>query len=226
MAILVASLAIFTLIWFGTLDYRHLVKPDEGRYAEISREMAITGDWITPRLNGIKYFEKPPMQYWMTALAFQAFGVNEWTASLWTALSGFLGIVVVWFAGARLFGRSAGTLGALFLATNLYYVALGHINTLDMGLTFFLTLRARRIFICATRIAGNTSTNANWMLIAWGAAAGAVLSKGLIGVVIPSATLGDLQPAQSRLHPVAPSAYVLPGLLIISVSSPRRGSSP
>lgn len=205
-------LGLFALVWFGTLDYRHLVKPDEGRYAEISREMAINGDWVTPRLNGIKYFEKPPFQYWMTAIAYQAFGVNEWTARLWTALSGFLGILVVWFAGARLFGRSAGTLSALFLATNLYYVALGHINTLDMGLTFFLTLSAVG-FLLAQRESPGTPPERYWMLIAWGAAAGAVLSKGLIGIVIPSASLVIYSLLNRDFTPWR-RLYVLPGLLI------------
>lgn len=205
-------LGLFALVWFGSLDYRHLVKPDEGRYAEIAREMAISGDWVTPRLNGIKYFEKPPFQYWMTAIAYQTFGLNEWTARLWTALSGFLGILVVWFAGTRLFGRRAGQLGALFLATNLYYVALGHINTLDMGLTFFLTLSIAG-FLLAQRESLQSQNERIWMLVAWGAAAGAVLSKGLIGIVIPSASLGiysllnrDFTPWR-RLH-------FLPGVLI------------
>ena len=61
---------LFAALWFGTLEYRKLVKPDEGRYGEIPREMVATGDWLTPRLNGIKYFEKPPLQYWATAAAF------------------------------------------------------------------------------------------------------------------------------------------------------------
>ena len=61
-------------VWFGNLDYRKLVKSDEGRYAEISREMVSSGDWVTPRLNGIKYFEKPPLHYWAGAAAFSAFG--------------------------------------------------------------------------------------------------------------------------------------------------------
>jgi 4-amino-4-deoxy-L-arabinose transferase-like glycosyltransferase len=56
---------------------RKLQHPDEGRYAEIAREMAASGDWVTPRLNGLKYFEKPPMQYWATAAAFNAFGVTN-----------------------------------------------------------------------------------------------------------------------------------------------------
>ncbi|MEO8628393.1 MAG: 4-amino-4-deoxy-L-arabinose transferase, partial [Betaproteobacteria bacterium] len=58
------------LLWFANLDYRKLIKPDEGRYAEISREIAVSGDWVTPRLNGIRYFEKPPLHYWAGAAAF------------------------------------------------------------------------------------------------------------------------------------------------------------
>lgn len=208
-------LGLFTLVWFGTLDYRHLVKPDEGRYAEIAREMAISGDWITPRLNGIKYFEKPPFQYWMTALAYQSFGVNEWTARLWTALSGFLGIMLVWFAGSRLFGQKAGQLGALFLATNLYYVALAQINTLDMGLTFFLTLSLAG-FLLAQRESPGTAQERNWMLVAWGAAAGAMLSKGLIGVVIPSASLVIYSVLQRDFTPWR-RLHFLPGLLLFLI---------
>jgi 4-amino-4-deoxy-L-arabinose transferase-like glycosyltransferase len=59
---LLLLLAVFAAVWFGTLEYRKLIKPDEGRYAEIPREMVVTGDWTTPRLNGIKYFEKPVLQ--------------------------------------------------------------------------------------------------------------------------------------------------------------------
>src|SRR4029079_19423350 len=74
--------------WFSGIAVRKLQHPDEGRYAEIAREMAASGDWVTPRLNGLKYFEKPPMQYWATAAAFNAFGVHEWPARLVAALAG------------------------------------------------------------------------------------------------------------------------------------------
>ena len=65
------------LVWFVGLEYRGLFMPDEGRYADIAREMLDSGDWVTPRLNGIKYFEKPPLQYWATAAAYEMFGEHQ-----------------------------------------------------------------------------------------------------------------------------------------------------
>ena len=63
-------IALFSIIWFGSLDFRPLIPSDEARYAEIAREMYVTGDWITPRYNGYKYFEKPPLQMWATSVVF------------------------------------------------------------------------------------------------------------------------------------------------------------
>src|SRR5216110_2128385 len=83
---------------------RPLANPDEGRYSEISREMAATGDWVTPRLNGLKYFEKPPMQYWASALSFTLFGENEYTARLYIVLAGVSTIALLGFLGKRLWG--------------------------------------------------------------------------------------------------------------------------
>ena len=164
----VVTTLVFLLfvIWFGNLGYRSLVRPDEGRYAEIAREMAITGDWTTPRLNGIKYFEKPPLQYWMTAAAFKAFGEHEWTARLWAALTGFAGVLMVGFTGARLFGRQAGFYSAVVLASSLLYAVIGHINTLDMGVTFWLTIGLLG-FLLGQRGARRTRETRLWMLLAW-----------------------------------------------------------
>src|ERR687885_809660 len=95
-------------LWFATMPIRPLVDPDEGRYAEIPREMAATGDWITPRLNGLKYFEKPPLQTWMNALTFKLFGLGEWQARLWTGLCGLFGIFLTAHAGRKVFGGAIG----------------------------------------------------------------------------------------------------------------------
>ncbi len=113
-------LAALALAWFGSIGERKLVRPDEGRYAEIAREMVATGDWTTPRLNGYKYFEKPALQYWVTAAAFQLFGVHEWTARLWAALTGFLGVLLVLHFGNRAFGPPVGALAAAVLAGSLF----------------------------------------------------------------------------------------------------------
>jgi 4-amino-4-deoxy-L-arabinose transferase-like glycosyltransferase len=183
-----ALLIALAVIWFGPIDYRKLAKPDEARYAEISREMAATGDWVTPRLNDLKYFEKPPLQYWATAAAYNIFGVSEGPARLWTALTGFAGILLTYFAGRVIFGREQGFFAAAVLASSLWYALLGHINTLDMGLAFFLTLSIFGLLL-AQREHAKPRQQRNWMLVAWIGMALAVLSKGLIGIVLPGATL-------------------------------------
>ena len=73
----IALVVVVLLAWFASLELRGLFIPDEGRYAEIPREMLETGDWITPRLNGLKYFEKPPLQYWATAVSYEVFGFGD-----------------------------------------------------------------------------------------------------------------------------------------------------
>ncbi len=178
-------LAVFAVLWFSNLEYRKLIKPDEGRYAEIPREMVVSGDWVTPRLNGLKYFEKPPLQYWATAVAYEVFGEHPWTSRLWDALTGFLGVLLAWFAGSRLFGRDAGRYAALLLGSSMLYVLMAHINTLDMGVTFFISLGIFA-FLLAQQSAG---TKNHWMLLAWVALGLSVLSKGLMGLVLPGAAL-------------------------------------
>lgn len=176
------------VVWFGNIQYRKLIRPDEGRYAEIPREMVASGDWVTPRLNGLKYFEKPPLQYWATATAYEIFGQHQWTSRLWDALTGFAGLLLVWFTGTRLFGREAGWYAALLLGSSLLYVLMGHINTLDMGVTFFITLGIASLLLAQQQNI-NKYTARNWMWLAWAALGLAVLSKGLMGIVLPGAAL-------------------------------------
>jgi 4-amino-4-deoxy-L-arabinose transferase-like glycosyltransferase len=178
------------LIWFANLEYRTLIKPDEGRYAEIPREMVASGDWVTPRLNDLKYFEKPPLQYWATAAAYSVFGEHQWTSRLWTGLTGFAGLLLAWFAGQRLFGREAAYYAALLLGSSMLYVMMGHINTLDMGVTFFITLGIFSFLLAQQsrtdyRRGQADKTSRNWMLLAWAGMALAVLSKGLMGIILP-----------------------------------------
>lgn len=176
-------IVMYGLLWFGTLDYRHLIPSDEGRYAEIAREMLVTGDWVTPRYNGYKYFEKPPLQIWATATAFHVFGIGDWQARLWTALTGFLTILFIGFTGARVYSARAGWLAALVLSSSPMWVIGGHINSLDMGLSAFLVAA-----LCSLLLAQNSHNQNNtrkWMWACWAFMALATLSKGVIGVAIP-----------------------------------------
>ena len=174
---------VYALLWFGTLNYRHLIPSDEGRYAEIAREMLVTGDWVTPRYNGYKYFEKPPLQIWATATAFNIFGVGDWQARLWTALTGFLTIVFIGFTGARIYSSRAGWLAAVALASSPMWVIGGHINSLDMGLSAFLVAALCSLLLAQT--SSNKTYSRNWMWACWAFMALATLSKGVIGVAIP-----------------------------------------
>jgi 4-amino-4-deoxy-L-arabinose transferase-like glycosyltransferase len=189
---LLALVLVFALAWFGTLEQRRLINPDEGRYSEIPREMVATGDWLTPRLNGIKYFEKPALQYWATATAFTVFGEHHWTARLWPALTGFLGVLFTAFATARLFGLQAGLIAGAVLAGSVLWNVIGHVNTLDMGVSFFL---AAAVFaLCLgqrdeANLRESSAKSRRWRDGAWVLLALAVLSKGLIGLVLPAATV-------------------------------------
>src|SRR5215831_3778436 len=143
----IALLLVFALAWFCNLGDRRLLHPDEGRYAEIPREMVATGDWVTPRLDGVKYFEKPALQYWLTAAGYEAFGVHEWTARLWPALAGFLGVLFIGYVGRRLGGPLLGLYAAAVLAGSVGYVLDAHLLTLDTGLTLWMSVGLGGLFL-------------------------------------------------------------------------------
>jgi 4-amino-4-deoxy-L-arabinose transferase-like glycosyltransferase len=180
--------AALLVAWFSGIALRRLQHPDEGRYAEIAREMAVSGNWVTPRLNDLKYFEKPPLQYWATAAAFNAFGVHEWTARLAPALAGVLAVLIVGLTAARLDGPATGAYAALALAASIWHVALSQLLTLDSVLSCCLAA-SLCAFLLAQRDGLTVVSRRNWMLLAYAAAAGATLTKGLVGLVIPGATL-------------------------------------
>lgn len=223
-------LAIFTLIWFSHLDYRRLIHPDEGRYAEIPREMVVSGDWVTPRLNGIKYFEKPALQYWLTAAAYEVFGVHHWTARLWPALAGYLGVLFIGYVGWRLGGPRAGLYGAAALASCLAYVVNAHLLTLDAGLVLWMSVGFGSLFL-AQRPEASARETRWWMWAAWSALALATLSKGLIGIVLPGAALVAYTLLQRdwalwrRLHLRSGAAlfllFAVPWFVLVSVRNPE-----
>jgi 4-amino-4-deoxy-L-arabinose transferase-like glycosyltransferase len=176
---------VLALLWFLPLNSPHLFDPDEGRYAEIPREMVASGDWVTPRLDAIKYFEKPALQYWTTAAAYKLFGEHAWTVRLWPALTGFFGLLLTWALARRIYDERAGLLAVMVQASALLYIAMSRISTLDMSLGFSLQLA-----MTALALLVRLSTAPSWRLPALlgvGVTL-AVLTKGLVGILIPAAT--------------------------------------
>lgn len=179
---------LFVVVWLLLPAVAPLMTPDEGRYAEIAREMIVSGDWITPHLNAYLYFEKPPLQYWLTALSFECFGLNEWAARLWPALAFLLSLGAIAFTARKVFGAAAASAAALVYASAIYPLVLGQVNTLDSGVGACLTL-ALCAFLLAFHDGATERERGRAMLLCWAAMALAVLSKGLIGLLIPGSVL-------------------------------------
>jgi 4-amino-4-deoxy-L-arabinose transferase-like glycosyltransferase len=173
--------------FFQYLGRLPLIDPDEGRYAEIAREMLERGDLITPTLNYVKYFEKPPLLYWLNAVSLKLFGLNEFAARFPSALCGLLTVLATYVIARKLYGRRAAICSALILGTSVGFVLQSRIILTDMLLTFCLTA-ALGAFIVAARREGRRSRPLPWYLFYFFCAC-AVLAKGLVGMVFPAGIL-------------------------------------
>jgi 4-amino-4-deoxy-L-arabinose transferase-like glycosyltransferase len=230
--IVVAVVMFFA--WFTALDTRVLEHPDEGRYGEIAREMAVTGDWLTPRLNGLKYFEKPPLQYWVTAAAFKWLETDEWTARLAAVAGGCMTIIVVGITLARLLNPLAGAFGALVMASFALHNGISHYATLDAFFTGWMTL-ALCAFLRAQHAAQpmhapnrdpnananpdpdpNANATRNWMLLTYAALAAATMTKGPVALVIAGGSLVLYSLANRDMSPWK-RLHLLPGLTLYFV---------
>jgi 4-amino-4-deoxy-L-arabinose transferase-like glycosyltransferase len=158
---------LLSLVWLASLASRPLFNPDEGRYAEIPREMLGGGDWVIPHLNGLDYIEKPPLQFWATAAAYRLLGVSEFSARLYTALTALATVALIGFLAARLWGTGAGWRAAAVLSGMFMFVILGQLMTLDMSLTFWMTASLAG-FLLAQHAPW---AERGWMVFAWVTAA-------------------------------------------------------
>ncbi|MDA8363418.1 MAG: glycosyltransferase family 39 protein [Gammaproteobacteria bacterium] len=179
---------VIGLLFSFMLGSRAFWEPDEGRYVEIPREMVATGNYVTPRLDGVIYLEKPVLFYWMESASIKLFGLNQWSMRVWPALLGLLGCIAVYFAGRSLYGRPAGLIAATVLATNVLYYALARIITIDMPVTALVSI-SMLAFLLGTR--EPPGTRRRWLMWSFYAfAALALLAKGLIGIVFPGMVIG------------------------------------
>ena len=177
----VLAVILVVYVYFAGLGDYGFLDPDEGRYSEIPREMIESGDYITPRLNYVKYFEKPILHYWFTVAAFKLFGQNEFAGRLTPVLLGLLGCAVTsWLAYIITRNKSASFVSGMILASSTLWYGIAHINITDMTLTFFFTFS-----LLCFRLWVNDVSKKFWLIMFYISMALAVLTKGLIGVVLP-----------------------------------------
>jgi 4-amino-4-deoxy-L-arabinose transferase-like glycosyltransferase len=198
--------------------------PDEGRYAEIAREMLLLQDWLVPHLNLVPYLEKPPLVYWLTSLSFTAFGFAEWAARLPSALAALAGLYLAYGLGRALWGERQGLWGAMVLATCGGYIILARLLTLDMVFSFFLNLGIALGYLALSR------DRPRLWLWAYLALALAVLVKGPVALVLagliwgPVAWLWGRQALRALICPqgwALLAAVVLPWFLLVAWRFPE-----
>lgn len=164
-----------------------LFTPDEGRYSEIAWEMVKSGDYITPRLNGIIFLDKPILYYWLQAFAISLFGAKEWALRLAPALVGVFGCLATYTCSRILFDRRTGSIAAFILATTPLYFGSAHYANMDLEVAVWISC-SLLCFLTGMKVTGKSSFA--FLMSAYIAAAFAFLTKGLIGIAFPALIIG------------------------------------
>jgi 4-amino-4-deoxy-L-arabinose transferase-like glycosyltransferase len=219
--LIVATLYVCYFSHLGAIGF---VGPDEPRYAWIARDMAETGDWVTPRLYGKPWFEKPPLFYWGAAFSFKLFGVSEAAARLPSAISALLATLALAWLALRLYGAETARWLLLLLPTTVGMIGFSHAATTDMPFSGMLTIA----MVCAAVVLGltrdeNTSIlpRTPWIaLICFGFFLGlAVLAKGPAAIILCGGAVffwalftKRWRDAFRLFHPAAIAAFCLTAL--------------
>ena len=202
------------VLFFYRLGAPGLMDPDEGRYAEIAREILVLKDWLVPHLNLFPYLEKPPLVYWFTALSFKVLGYNELAARLPSAVSALGGLFLAYTLGRVMWGPAAALLGATVLATCSGYVVLGRLITLDMTFSFLLNLGIGLGYLALRQRQPRL-----WPW-AYGGLALAVLTKGPVALILAGLVWGLWVIIQQRtwkslISLVQPWSWLLLAVLVL-----------
>jgi 4-amino-4-deoxy-L-arabinose transferase-like glycosyltransferase len=217
-------LATLYVCYFSHLGAIGFVGPDEPRYAWIAREMVETGDWVTPRLYGKPWFEKPVLYYWGAALCFKLFGVSEAAARLPSAISAFLATLALAWLALRLYGAETARWLLLLLPTTVGMIGFSHAAATDMPFSGMLTIA----MVCAAVILGLTRNEKTpilprtpWLaLILFGFFLGlAVLAKGPAAIILSGGAIfiwalftKRWRDAFRLFHPAALASFCLTAL--------------
>jgi hypothetical protein len=180
--IIALLLLSYSFFFCGIGDYS-LKEPDEGRYAEIPREMNELHDYVVPHLNYVRYFEKPPLLYWTTAASFKLFGTNEWAFRFPNALCAFLCVIFLYFFVRRWFNEQMAFLSSVILITSFSFLAMARIVTTDMLFTLCLFL-SLLLFYGYYR-----EKKSSFIYLFYAAIAAATLAKGPVALILMGGTI-------------------------------------
>jgi 4-amino-4-deoxy-L-arabinose transferase len=175
----------FILVYLLPLGFRPMVVPDEVRYGEISREMIATGDWVVPRLNGLRYFEKPVLGYWLNGLSMLAFGENPFAVRFPSAMAAGLSALMIWLLMRRASGNDVSDIMApLIFLTCFLVVGTGVFSVLDGMLAMFLTMAMTTFYFACNAL--RKSWQEKGLLALFGMLCGmAFLTKGFLAFAVP-----------------------------------------
>ncbi len=175
---LLGLLLLASIVFFYKLGSYPLFDLDEPRYAEAAREMLEKGNWITPYFNYELRFDKPVFFYWLIATAYQWFGLSEFSARFFSAVTATSSVLMVYAFGKHWISRHFGLLAALILSTCVMFIGIGRMSITDMTLTCLMTATTLCLFMAAHQ-------HLRWWLAAGLMAGLAVLTKGPVGLVVP-----------------------------------------
>jgi len=177
-------LVLPTALLYPTRSF-HLLEPDEGRYAQIPKEMLHSGSWVVPTLQGEPYLDKPPLMYWLVALSYRVFGVTPESARLVPAICVHLTILAVYLLGRRSLGERAAFWAALLLSVAPGFVSVARLLLLDGLLTLCVTFSV----LCGFEAVRTGTFKRGWWLAAAVASGLGFLTKGPISEVLLFAPL-------------------------------------
>lgn len=214
--VLLGGLALWLL---ATLGLRPLLLPDEGRYAEVARAMwqgRSWDSWLVPTLNGLPFFHKPPLFYWLDIAAMQLFGVHEFAGRFGSAVGAWLMGASLFFAMRRWHGARTARIALGMLATTPFFFVGGQYANHDMLVGGLITAA---VLALARALDEPPKVDLRWLVAGWVLCALAMLAKGLIGIVLPALVIGPWLLAQGRwrqmlklLHPFGLLAFLVVGL--------------
>jgi len=203
------------IIIYGCLSF-HLFEPDEGRYAEIPREMLVRGEWVVPYLEGEPYLDKPPLLYWLVGLSYRSFGVHDWSARLVPALAVHVCILLTYLFGRRILGERAAFRGALVLALAPGLVSIGRLLVMD-GLLALWTILA--LFAGFESVRG-ARMRMGWGLLAAVACGLGILTKGPVAVLLVLPPLWAYRWLAGQACPVGWRRMMVLALVTLAVALP------